>query len=137
MSGEQPGFDPLRGDDQPMRSSRIYCVSCRYDLSGATIGGYCSECGTPVADTVRSHHEEKQSSKATVALILGIVSVAVCMPLGPVAIGIAISARNDMASGGYSRGSRGMASAGLILGILATCFSAFYMLFLGIGVIKF
>ncbi len=53
-------------------------------------------------------------------MILGIISVVCCSLCGPVAIFLSLSARRRVATSGGTVGGGGMATAGLILGIIGT-----------------
>lgn len=68
------------------------------------------------------------NKKAIWALVLGIIGVLCCGPLGIVAIILGRSAQSEIAQTG--QGGQGMAKAGFILGIIA-------LVFLVIGAILF
>ena len=53
-------------------------------------------------------------------MILGIVSLVCCSLCGPVALFMSLGARKRIAASGGTIGGGGMATAGLILGILGT-----------------
>ena len=56
--------------------------------------------------------------------------------VGPIAIGLAISARNQIAaSNGFQKGS-GMATAGLTLGIIGTAISVMWIVLIATGVLE-
>jgi len=61
-------------------------------------------------------------SQATLALILGIVGFFCCQILGPVALFIGNSSRQRIAASGGTLGGAGLATAGMILGIITTVF---------------
>ena len=61
-------------------------------------------------------------------MILGILSLVVCGILGPVAIILYVTASREMAHGGYSKASRTVARAGLIMGIISIALNAFGLL---------
>ena len=61
-------------------------------------------------------------SQATLALVLGIISVVCCYLLGPVALFIGNSSRQRIQASGGTIGGGGMATAGFILGIIGTVF---------------
>ena len=103
-----------------VQSTSFECVSCGYNLTGATIGGLCPECGLPIAQSLRRTSVLKSSGQATAALIIGILSLVMCIGLGPVAIALAYSAMVQIRRGGYTSGSKGMATAGLVMGGLST-----------------
>lgn len=108
----------------PIQDARIECVSCGYNLTGVTIGSVCPECGTPVDESIlRRRETERTCGAATASMVLGILSLAVCAPLGIVALilyGIAI---REIDRGGYSKSARTFAKAGLIMGIIGTILS--------------
>ena len=72
---------------------------------------------SPVADT------RQKSGKATASLVLGIIGVIACLIpilawiLGGIALGLGITARNQIRARGLS--GMGNATAGMILGIIA------------------
>jgi len=100
----------------------VRCIRCGYDLTGATLGGFCGECGTPVSQSLgygQGRPSEPASGLAITAMVLGIISV-MGMPLaGPVAIFLAVKAKRDASPGSASAG---MAQAGLITGIIGSVF---------------
>jgi hypothetical protein len=59
-------------------------------------------------------------SQATLALVLGIISVFCCAILGPVALFIGNSSRQRINASGGTLGGGGLATAGMILGIIGT-----------------
>ncbi len=67
-------------------------------------------------------------SQATVALVLGILSVICCPLVGPVAFFIGNAARARIQMAGATVGGEGMATAGMILGIIGTIFVVLIML---------
>lgn len=58
--------------------------------------------------------------QATLSLILGILSVFCCPILGPVALFIGNASRQRVAASGGTLGGGGLATAGLILGVIGT-----------------
>ena len=119
----------------PITPTSMRCAQCGYDLSGAAIGGVCAECGLSVAETIRRQTQgTKSSGKATTCMVIGIISVAVCMPLGPIAIVLYFGAMKELSQGGFSDSSRTMAKAGLIMGIIGTCITGMYALILVLGI---
>jgi hypothetical protein len=59
-------------------------------------------------------------SQATLALVLGILSILCCPVLGPVAIFIGNAARGRIQASGGTVGGGGLATAGFIMGIIGT-----------------
>jgi hypothetical protein len=73
-------------------------------------------------------------SQATLALVLGIISVFCCPILGPVALFIGNSSRQRVQASGGTLGGGGLATAGLILGIIGTIFLVFGVISIIVGV---
>ncbi|MEM1444758.1 MAG: hypothetical protein AAGF84_01775 [Planctomycetota bacterium] len=109
--------------------SRVQCLNCGYDLTGATIGGSCPECGMIIGGGTLANAQNKPTSgNAIAALVLGICAIVMgcgsygllSLVLGPLAIWFARQARADMQAGNYSDGSKSLATAGQIMGWIAT-----------------
>ncbi|MFC5178892.1 DUF4190 domain-containing protein [Nocardioides taihuensis] len=75
------------------------------------------------------------NSKAVWALVLGILGLLCCSPLGIVAIILGRSAQSEIATSG--QGGAGMAKAGFILGIIALVFLVLQIIGFATGVIDF
>ncbi len=60
------------------------------------------------------------SKAALWSMVTGIASIAACGAVGPIAIVLYFKARKDIRAGLCSTSSSGMATAGLILGIIST-----------------
>jgi hypothetical protein len=73
-------------------------------------------------------------SQATLALVLGIISVLCCPILGPVALFIGNASRQRVQASGGTVGGGGLATAGLILGIIGTVFLVFGVISIIVGV---
>jgi len=73
-------------------------------------------------------------SQATLSLVLGIISVLCCPILGPVALFIGNSSRQRVQASGGTLGGGGLATAGLILGIIGTIFLVFGVISIIVGV---
>jgi len=106
----------------------ISCSKCGYNLTGATIGGKCPECGSLVSP---NYGAMPSSGWAVASMVLGIVSIPTCIcfglpPLicGPLAIVFYVVAKKQIDSGAYSTQSNGMAIAGLVCGIIGTILGA-------------
>jgi hypothetical protein len=132
MSGMQgrPSYPPLS-------PTSIRCVGCGYDLTGTALGASCPECGTLVATTLQSQSGgERSCSSATTCFVLGLLSLAVCALLGPIAILVYFNARSELNRGGYSKSSHTLARVGLILAIISTSLISLYaMLAIGFGIL--
>lgn len=129
----------------PLARSGIFCMSCGYDLVGVRLGQNCPECGTEVRQFAGGSGQTQ--GKAIASLVLGIVSLVMCLSYGVVGMPCAIlavvfakKARLAVQAGTAPVSSLGMASAGRVCGIvgiilngLALAFLLFYVvLFLGI-----
>lgn len=106
-------------------SGGLRCQNCHADLAGATLGGHCPQCGAPIVAT--GYQSGQSSGKAVASLVLGIISIPMCLCcgligviLGPLAIFFGHQAKQDIAAGTASPGSAGMANAGVICGIIGT-----------------
>jgi ribosomal protein S27AE len=87
-------------NDQPPQPTRVVCVRCGYDLSASMVGGFCPECGTAIEQSIRRQTASAGSSgTAITCMVLGIVSLAACGLLGPVAIALYYKARNEIDAG--------------------------------------
>ena len=77
------------------------------------------------ADTVAetSHEVTRQAHRASLVLVLGIMSLSVCAPLGIVAWGMGRNDRTAMRSGRMDRSGEVLIDVGKILGILGTMLS--------------
>jgi hypothetical protein len=73
-------------------------------------------------------------SQATLALVLGIISVFCCWILGPVALFIGNSSRQRVAASGGTLGGGGLATAGMILGIIGTIILIFGVISIIVGI---
>jgi len=73
-------------------------------------------------------------SQATLSLVLGIISVFCCPILGPVALFIGNASRQRVAASGGTMGGGGLATAGLVLGIIGTVFLVFGVITIVVGV---
>jgi len=77
---------------------------------------------------------DKPSSQATTALILGILGFVCCQLLAPIAWYIGIQEQRSIREGRSSPAGQGLATAGMILGIIGTVvlvFTFFWVFALG------
>lgn len=114
------------------------CVSCGYVLRGVDVDGHCPECGTPVR--VSFSTGLPASGAAIAGMVLGIISVIGCMGYGipslicgPLAIYFSRVGQKQVREGSAARSSGGMATAGLVTGIIGTCFAGFWVILFVIG----
>jgi hypothetical protein len=68
------------------------------------------------------------SSKAVTALVLGILGLVVCGPLGIAAIVVGNQATREIATSGGREGGEGLAKAGVVLGWIAVALMALGLL---------
>ena len=121
-------------DDQatpPVTPSQFHCGHCGYNLTGLTIGGSCPGCGEPIETSIRAVQSNGSCGTATACMIFGILSLAVCGLLGPVAIVLYYRAQNQLATGMYGNSSGSMATAGLVTGIIGTVLACLQIGLLG------
>lgn len=126
---------------EPIVPTSVFCVQCGYNLTGVSIGSTCPECGRTVAP---SFHGQLQptSGKAVASMVLGICSIVGCffygipsLICGPLAIIFAILAKKQIARGEAGSSSAGMATAGLICGIIGMALVALFIAFIVVMVI--
>lgn len=107
---------------EPSPPTQPTCWKCGYNLSGVRVDGRCPECGTPIWSVPPA---AAGSSTATVALVLGILGLVLCVTcIGPLAIGLAIPAIiigrrasvEAVALQGHHSSARSTAKAGVICG---------------------
>jgi hypothetical protein len=119
-------LDPPQQFAPPVIASAVRCVSCGYDLSGTAIGGTCSECGAEVARSLRPAGALARTSGFAIgSFVCGILSVVlgwctVVGLIGIVAIALYFPAMKEIESGACGGSSKGLAVAGLVLGIIGT-----------------
>ena len=114
----------LQGEEASVEGTRVRCVGCGYDLSGAHLGGGCPECGVPVMHSLNTSGDSlPPSGKAIAAMVLGICSIPACffygvpgLICGILAIVFWHLARGEILRGERSAASLGMATAGLVCG---------------------
>ena len=81
-----------------------------------------------------------ESSQATTILVLGILSIVICGPLGPFAWSMGNKELEAIDAGRRAPQNRGTAKAGRILGIIGTVFLGIglvFLLFIVFGVLAF
>jgi hypothetical protein len=109
-------------------ASRVRCLNCGYDLTGAVIGGTCPECGMKIGGgTLRNFSDLPTSGHAIASLVLGICGIVLgCASYGvlsvvcaPLAIFFAGKARKDLEAGTVRPSSAGLATAGRVMGWIA------------------
>ena len=70
------------------------------------------------------------NTKALVSMILGIVGIVICGLLGPVALILGRQAKAEIAASNGQQKGGGMAQAGFILGIVASVFLIFQIIYI-------
>ncbi len=119
-----PQAAPLAGPTAD--SARVHCIRCGYDLTGVALGATCPECGTRVDSSLIP--TTTSSGHAIASMVLGIVALVMCpgswgflsLPCGPLAILFWYLAQRQLREGTASPASKGMATAGLVMGIIGT-----------------
>lgn len=123
-------------DAPPISPTAIACIGCGYDLSGTAIGGQCPECGRPVSETLQSQSNgERSCGSATACFVIGIISLVGCGVLGPVAIILYFTSKQELNKGGYAQSARTFAKVALTLGIISTALIGVYVLLLAAMVV--
>ena len=114
---------PPAGRDQ-IADSSIKCVGCGHNLTGATIGSRCPECGIEIGQTLTSV-AKPVSGWSVASLVLGIISIPGCacyalpaLVCGGLAIAFWGITRKEVAAGTRGGSSMSMATAGLVCGII-------------------
>ncbi len=120
----------------PIQASRVSCVSCGYNLTGVTIGGECPECGTLIETSIQGRLSAPTSKAALWSMVIGIVSLAACSVVGPIAIVLYFRARKDIQAGLCGTSSSGMATAGLVLGIISTVLTFGLAMLFAFGILR-
>jgi hypothetical protein len=135
-----PGQDDLPPPPPPMSSAESgygghRCSGCGGELTGTAIGGQCPSCGQTVGPTTYGAPPQ-QSGKAIASLVLGICSIPVCFCYGVPSIiagviGLIFGtlASREIAGGGFTESSRGMATAGKICSWVGILFGVGYIIF--------
>lgn len=123
-----PPRDPAPAD---ITDVSVRCMACGYNLTGVAIGGRCPECGHAVAPSF-NRVNLPTSGLAITSMVLGICSIPACVCtlfpfmsfppfiLGVLAIIFSIPAYRQVKRGQCSAGSSGLATAGLVCGIIGT-----------------
>ena len=116
----------------------VHCIRCGHNLTGATIGGTCPECGEPIDPSLRVT-ATTTSGYAITSLVLGILSIPACfcygVPgflLGILAIIFSQVAARDIDAGRAHPSSRGLATAGLVCGLIGVsiCVVFWFLVFI-------
>lgn len=114
-----------------VRAQAISCPNCQYNLTGATIGMACPECGMIVGGGLLGANNMPASGKAVASLVLGIVSILGCMfygipamICGPLALIFARQAKGQAQRGEVNPSSENMAMAGFVCGLIGTIMGA-------------
>lgn len=116
------------------------CGRCSQELTprGGLAPRYCPRCGSslgaspslsppgPLPPLTTPRRVETRSGEvpgtAIASLVFGLIGfIPTCFPAGLLAIVLAVSARGKIAASGGHFGGRGIATAGLTLGIITSC----------------
>ena len=120
---------PSYTDDQPYASGSVYGQSpyegspYQASFGGSTPYGMTSYSAPPV-----------QHPQATLALILGILGLAVCPFVGIAALVIGNKARNQIDAAPGQFAGRGMATAGFVMGIASVVVTVLMVLLVVLGI---
>ncbi len=129
----------------PVHHDTIRCQQCGNDLTGQMLGGNCPHCGAAI---VADHYPAQRSSGMAVAsMVLGIISVVfapggmccVCLTglggiTGLLAVAFYFPAVSAVRAGKAPEGSRKMALAGLICGIIGLVLTLVFVVFFALVV---
>jgi len=114
----------------------VGCAKCGYDIAGQRIGDPCPECGVEIRQFPLDERGGG-GGMAIASMVLGIVSIVGCVfygipsiTAGPLAIWFSVKAKRAVREGRAPRSSQGMATAGLVCGIVGTAIGALYLLFI-------
>lgn len=103
----------------PPQGETKKCRFCGEDIPAAAIK--CRFCGETLDESRARPRFQRKSDTARNALICGILAIFCCgIILGPIAIVLALNARKEIANSRGALTGEGMATAGLICGIIAT-----------------
>jgi len=110
----------LSDHDHDRAVDHLHCIGCGYDLHGSTIGGRCPECALPVERSVRQGEGKgTRNLNANAALMMGVLSLVLSVPLGLFAIYFFYQANKDYRNGDCSRQAYRWAIVGLVLGVIS------------------
>lgn len=142
----QPTQDQTLTPETPLAKGRltattVFCVQCGYNLTGVAIGANCPECGRVVAPSFHSQMLPT-SGKAITSMVLGICSIPMCvlygvpaMICGVLAIIFSRIAKAQIQQGEAGANSKGMATAGMICGIIGLGLGLVYICIVGAFII--
>jgi hypothetical protein len=71
-------ISPMRDDGAPLQASLLRCMNCSRDLTGATIGGRCPQCGRAVEDSLWPTGCDDGSDAARTAAAMAVASLLFC-----------------------------------------------------------
>jgi len=137
-------MEPTDPSAPPASDARPHftCAACGASLRGRTIEELCPECGTPVLHSVGNATSRPTSGFAVASLVLGIVAVVGCIGYGffsiicgPLAIVFGLKADKALKRGDAGGSTKGMATAGLVMGIIGTLLGLIAIGFLVIGIV--
>jgi len=126
-----------------VRVQAIACPNCRYNLTGATIGMACPECGVVVGSGLLGASAMPTSGKAVASLVLGIVGLVGCCAWGLSGVicgGLAIiltrGVKGQVLRGEVNPSSQGMATAGFVCGLIGFILGMLLLGFMAFAVIS-
>ena len=135
---DSPPPPPTAAAEPAPASARIHCIRCGYDLTGVALGATCPECGARVDHAMIP--AGASSGYAIASMVLGIAALVMCpgsygvfsLVCGPLAIVFWRLAQRQIREGRVSPASKGMATAGLVMGIIGTVLGV-----IGVGAIGY
>ena len=112
-------------DPRPdLKVSELRCVTCGYNLTGATIGGACPECGEAIEHTIAALREPKRyKSVASACFWCGLISVApFAFFLFPVVVAFFVLTHINVRKGIEPRTSLVRANIGFMFSLMGLAF---------------
>lgn len=126
-----------------VRVQAIACPNCQYNLTGATIGMACPECGVIVGSGLLGANAMPTSGKAVASLVLGIIGLVGCCMWGLSGVicgGLAMifsrGVRAQVLRGEVNPSSLGMATAGFVCGLIGFIMGGLMLGLLVAGIIS-
>lgn len=125
-----------------VRVQAIACPNCRYNLTGATIGMACPECGVVVGSGLLGANAMPTSGKAVASLVLGIIGLVGCcvwgvsgVVCGGLAMILSRGVKEQVLRGEVNPSSQGMATAGFVCGLIGLILGGLVLGIIGVSII--
>ncbi len=68
--------------ESQISESQLHCTGCGYNLTGATIGGYCPECGTRIEESLKSRAIIADSDLDLASYVTPVLATILCCMIG-------------------------------------------------------